>query len=157
MANVFASGLWLRTTVQAPEWAASSRNVWSMTTWSPLIFLLVAGDIRVVHDESHLQAAFIIVIATVSNMSFLGLGSALWGTVLGTAAHLARRVEMTVVANSNESRDHRYLLRGAPRLRHVPLGMSALRTSSYLLSPTIAQSCFFFLLLFSSSVYLLFL
>lgn len=45
----------------------------------------------IVHDEAHREAAFITFIATASNMTFLGLGSAFWGIVLGTVAHLVLR------------------------------------------------------------------
>jgi benzoate membrane transport protein len=46
----------------------------------------------IVHDEAHREAAFITFIATASNMTFLGLGSAFWGIVLGTVAHLVLRM-----------------------------------------------------------------
>lgn len=49
----------------------------------------IAGNIvGLVQDEAHREASFITFIATASNMSFLGLGSAFWGIVLGTLAHL---------------------------------------------------------------------
>ncbi|WP_407642290.1 benzoate/H(+) symporter BenE family transporter [Caballeronia telluris] len=41
-----------------------------------------------VQDEAHREASFLTFIATASNMSFLGLGSAFWGIVLGTLAYL---------------------------------------------------------------------
>lgn len=49
----------------------------------------IASNIAgLVQDEAHREASFITFIATASNMSFLGLGSAFWGIVLGTLAHL---------------------------------------------------------------------
>ncbi|MBP0596208.1 benzoate/H(+) symporter BenE family transporter [Paraburkholderia sp. LEh10] len=41
-----------------------------------------------VQDEDHREASLITFIATASNMSFLGLGAAFWGIVLGLLAHL---------------------------------------------------------------------
>ncbi|SAL83899.1 benzoate transporter [Caballeronia arvi] len=53
-----------------------------------LLGAIAANIVGLVHDEAHREASFITFIATASNMSFLGLGSAFWGIVLGTLAHL---------------------------------------------------------------------
>jgi benzoate membrane transport protein len=53
-----------------------------------LLGAIAANIVGLVHDEAHREASFITFIATASNMSFLGLGSAFWGIVLGTVAHL---------------------------------------------------------------------
>ncbi|KXU83590.1 benzoate transporter [Caballeronia megalochromosomata] len=53
-----------------------------------LLGAIAANVVGLVHDEAHREASFITFIATASNMSFLGLGSAFWGIVLGTLAHL---------------------------------------------------------------------
>jgi benzoate membrane transport protein len=56
-----------------------------------LLSAIAANIVGMVQDEAHREASFITFIATASNMSFLGLGSAFWGIVLGTAAHLVLR------------------------------------------------------------------
>jgi benzoate membrane transport protein len=53
-----------------------------------LLGAIAANVVGLVQDEAHREASFITFIATASNMSFLGLGSAFWGIVLGTLAHL---------------------------------------------------------------------
>ncbi|WP_250530005.1 benzoate/H(+) symporter BenE family transporter [Caballeronia sp. ATUFL_F1_KS4A] len=53
-----------------------------------LLGAIAANVVGLVQDEAHREASFIAFIATASNMSFLGLGSAFWGIVLGTMAHL---------------------------------------------------------------------
>jgi benzoate membrane transport protein len=53
-----------------------------------LLGAIAANIVGLVQDEAHREASFITFIATASNMSFLGLGSAFWGIVLGTLAHL---------------------------------------------------------------------
>lgn len=53
-----------------------------------LLGAIATNIVGIVQDEAHREAAFITFVATASNMSFLGLGSAFWGIVLGTAAHL---------------------------------------------------------------------
>jgi benzoate membrane transport protein len=53
-----------------------------------LLGAIVANVVGLVQDEAHREASFITFIATASNMSFLGLGSAFWGIVFGTLAHL---------------------------------------------------------------------
>ncbi|BCQ28052.1 benzoate/H(+) symporter BenE family transporter (plasmid) [Caballeronia sp. NK8] len=53
-----------------------------------LLGAIAANIVGLVQDEAHREASFITFIATASNMSFLGLGSAFWGIVLGTVAHL---------------------------------------------------------------------
>lgn len=56
-----------------------------------LLGAIAANIVGLVQDEAHREASFITFIATASNMSFLGLGSAFWGIVLGTLAHLVLR------------------------------------------------------------------
>lgn len=56
-----------------------------------LLGAIATNIVGVVQDEAHREASFITFIATASNMSFLGLGSAFWGIVLGAAAHLVLR------------------------------------------------------------------
>lgn len=56
-----------------------------------LLGAIASNIVGLVHDEAHREASFITFIATASNMSFLGLGSAFWGIVLGTAAHLVMK------------------------------------------------------------------
>ncbi|SAK51350.1 benzoate membrane transport protein [Caballeronia fortuita] len=53
-----------------------------------LLGAITANVVGLVQDEAHREASFIAFIATASNMSFLGLGSAFWGIVLGALAHL---------------------------------------------------------------------
>jgi benzoate membrane transport protein len=53
-----------------------------------LLGAVATNIIGLVQDEAHREASIITFIATASNMSFLGLGAAFWGIVLGTAAHL---------------------------------------------------------------------
>lgn len=53
-----------------------------------LLGAIATNIVGLVHDDAHREASFITFIATASNMSFLGLGSAFWGIVLGTVAHL---------------------------------------------------------------------
>lgn len=53
-----------------------------------LLGAIATNIVGLVQDEAHREASFITFIATASNMSFMGLGSAFWGIVLGTAAHL---------------------------------------------------------------------
>ncbi|KAA1015227.1 benzoate/H(+) symporter BenE family transporter [Paraburkholderia panacisoli] len=54
-----------------------------------LLGAIATNIVGMVHDEAHREAAFITFIATASNMSFLGLGSAFWGIAIGTLTHLA--------------------------------------------------------------------
>jgi benzoate membrane transport protein len=54
-----------------------------------LLGAIATNIVGLVHDEPHREASFITFIATASNMSFLGLGSAFWGIVIGTLTHLA--------------------------------------------------------------------
>lgn len=56
-----------------------------------LLGAIATNIVGLVQDEAHREAAFITFIATASNMSFLGLGSAFWGIILGSAAHLMLR------------------------------------------------------------------
>lgn len=56
-----------------------------------LLGAIATNIVGLVQDEAHREAAFITFIATASNMCFLGLGSAFWGIVLGSAAHLVFR------------------------------------------------------------------
>lgn len=56
-----------------------------------LLGAIATNIVGLVQDEAHREAAFITFIATASNMTFLGLGSAFWGIVLGTAAHVVLR------------------------------------------------------------------
>ncbi|CAN7796810.1 benzoate/H(+) symporter BenE family transporter [Paraburkholderia hospita] len=53
-----------------------------------LLGAIATNVVGLVQDAAHREASFITFIATASNMSFLGLGAAFWGIVLGTAAHL---------------------------------------------------------------------
>lgn len=53
-----------------------------------LLGAIATNVVGLVQDAAHREASFITFIATASNMSFLGLGVAFWGIVLGTAAHL---------------------------------------------------------------------
>jgi benzoate membrane transport protein len=57
-----------------------------------LLGAIATNIVGIVHDEAHREAAFITFIATASNMTFLGLGSAFWGIVFGTLAHLVFRM-----------------------------------------------------------------
>jgi benzoate membrane transport protein len=52
-----------------------------------LLGAIATNIVGMVKDESYREAAFITFIATASNMSYLGLGSAFWGIVLGSAAN----------------------------------------------------------------------
>ena len=56
-----------------------------------LLGAIATNIVGLVQDEAHREASFITFIATASNMSFLGLGAAFWGIVLGTSAHLVLR------------------------------------------------------------------
>lgn len=53
-----------------------------------LLGAISANIVGIVQDEAHREASFITFVATASSMSFLGLGSAFWGIVLGTLSHL---------------------------------------------------------------------
>jgi benzoate membrane transport protein len=53
-----------------------------------LLGAIAANIVGLVHDEAHREASFITFVATASGMSFHGLGSAFWGIVFGTLAHL---------------------------------------------------------------------
>jgi benzoate membrane transport protein len=53
-----------------------------------LLGAIATNIVGLVQDDAHREASFITFIATASNMSFLGLGAAFWGIVLGTLAHL---------------------------------------------------------------------
>ncbi|BDC45235.1 hypothetical protein PTKU15_85320 [Paraburkholderia terrae] len=53
-----------------------------------LLGAIATNVIGLVQDEAHREASLIKFVATASNMSFLGLGAAFWGIVLGTAVYL---------------------------------------------------------------------
>jgi len=53
-----------------------------------LLGAIATNIVGLVQDEANREASFVTFIATASNMSFLGLGAAFWGIVLGTLAHL---------------------------------------------------------------------
>lgn len=53
-----------------------------------LLGATLSNLIALVQDEQHREASFITFVATASGMSFLGLGSAFWGIVIGSLAHL---------------------------------------------------------------------
>ncbi|BCG02615.1 benzoate transporter (plasmid) [Paraburkholderia sp. PGU19] len=56
-----------------------------------LLGAIATNIVGLVQDEAHREASLITFIATASNMSFLGLGAAFWGIVLGATAHLVLR------------------------------------------------------------------
>lgn len=69
--------------------------VWSMSMGAAVSGIALSGWLkqpiitaRPGAGQAHREASFITFIATASNMSFLGLGSAFWGIVLGTLGHL---------------------------------------------------------------------
>lgn len=53
-----------------------------------LIGAITTGLIGTVQDESHRDASIVTFLVTASGMSFLGLGAAFWGLVIGGAAYL---------------------------------------------------------------------
>jgi benzoate membrane transport protein len=53
-----------------------------------LIGAIMTNIAVTVQDEAHREASVLAFIATASGMTFLGLGSAFWGVVVGVAAHL---------------------------------------------------------------------
>ena len=53
-----------------------------------LIGAIAANITAVVREEDHREASVITFLATASGMSFLGLGSAFWGVVIGGFAYL---------------------------------------------------------------------
>lgn len=56
-----------------------------------LVGAIASNVVGTVQDEEHREAAIITFLATASNMSFLGLGSAFWGVVIGGFAYLVLR------------------------------------------------------------------
>jgi benzoate membrane transport protein len=54
-----------------------------------LIGAITANVLGAASDPEHREAAIITFLVTASGMSFLGLGSAFWGVVIGCAAHFA--------------------------------------------------------------------
>jgi benzoate membrane transport protein len=54
-----------------------------------LIGAIISNVMGAIGDEDNREAAMITFLATASGMSFLGLGSAFWGVVIGSAAYLA--------------------------------------------------------------------
>ncbi|MCW3480375.1 benzoate/H(+) symporter BenE family transporter [Neisseriaceae bacterium JH1-16] len=52
-----------------------------------LIGAITANVMGVVQDEEHREAAIITFLATASGMSYLGLGSAFWGVLIGAVAY----------------------------------------------------------------------
>ncbi len=53
-----------------------------------LIGAIMANLIGVINEADHREASVITFLATASGMTFLGLGSAFWGVVIGSAAYL---------------------------------------------------------------------
>ncbi|MEM5372302.1 benzoate/H(+) symporter BenE family transporter [Paraburkholderia azotifigens] len=53
-----------------------------------LLGAIATSIVGLVQDEAHREASFITFVATASNMTFLGLGSAFWGIVFGIIAHI---------------------------------------------------------------------
>ncbi len=53
-----------------------------------LISAITAGLVGAIQDESHRESAIITFLVTASGMSFLGLGSAFWGLVIGGVAYV---------------------------------------------------------------------
>lgn len=56
-----------------------------------LVGAIASNVVGTVQDEEHREAAMITFLATASNMSFLGLGSAFWGVVIGGFAYAVLR------------------------------------------------------------------
>ncbi len=52
-----------------------------------LLGAIATNVVEAVREEGHREAAIITFLATASNMTYLGLGSAFWGAVLGGAAY----------------------------------------------------------------------
>lgn len=53
-----------------------------------LVGAIATNVVSAMQEEAHREAAIITFLATASNMSFLGLGSAFWGVVIGGFAYL---------------------------------------------------------------------
>jgi len=53
-----------------------------------LIGAITANIMGAVNQEDHREASVITFLATASGMSFLGLGSAFWGVVIGSIAYV---------------------------------------------------------------------
>ena len=53
-----------------------------------LIGAITANIMGAINEADHREASIITFLATASGMSFLGLGSAFWGVVIGLAAYL---------------------------------------------------------------------
>jgi len=56
-----------------------------------LVGAIMSNIVEAVQDAAHREAAIITFMATASNLTFLGLGSAFWGVVIGGAAYLVFR------------------------------------------------------------------
>jgi len=56
-----------------------------------LISAIATNIVGAVQDDDHREAAIITFLATASNMTFLGLGSAFWGAVIGIIAYVVLR------------------------------------------------------------------
>lgn len=61
-----------------------------------LVGAIASNVVGTVQDEEHREAAIITFLATASNMSFLGLGSAFWGVVIGGFAYAVLRARKKV-------------------------------------------------------------
>ncbi|MBB5410159.1 putative benzoate:H+ symporter BenE [Paraburkholderia sp. HC6.4b] len=53
-----------------------------------MIGAITSNVMGAIQDEDHREASVITFLATASGMTFLGLGSAFWGIVIGSFAYL---------------------------------------------------------------------
>jgi len=68
--------------------AALPKEFVAVTAGLALIGAITVNLMAAVKDEKHRDAAMITFLATASGLTFLGLGSAFWGVVIGIIAHL---------------------------------------------------------------------
>ncbi|MBS97122.1 MAG: benzoate transporter [Oceanospirillaceae bacterium] len=73
-----------------------------------LIGAISSNLVAALQDEQHREASLITFLATASGMSFLGLGSAFWGVVIGSAAYL-------VLHSDHADRPRQWLLKRNPK------------------------------------------
>lgn len=73
-----------------------------------LIGAITTGLVGMIQDTKHLESSVITFLVTASGMSFLGLGAAFWGLVIGGVAYFAlhkpwqRTVNTEISANTNK-------------------------------------------------------
>jgi len=73
-------------------YSALPKEFVAVTAGLALIGAITVNLMGAVKDEKHRDAAMITFLATASGLTFLGLGSAFWGVVIGVIAHLIENI-----------------------------------------------------------------